>query len=182
MEVKVIDHMGSDLSVVNAARISFGKRKKVFDQSDEKLIKYLAKHKHWSPMSHTSVTFYMTVPKYISDIISNHKIGLLFTEKSRNYKNYTPEFYKKNTDNEWLYIKQCLSYYSDIYTKYGEQIAMNTLPPCVLSSWYLTGNVYSFSKLYNFHKNGDNEDLNYVLSFINEEMLKLFPESWKSLS
>ena len=53
MKVELIDKMGNDLSVVNAARVSYAKVKDDFDTSDEKLIKYLAEHKHWSPFAHT---------------------------------------------------------------------------------------------------------------------------------
>ena len=52
MEVELINKMGSDLSVVNAARVSFNKRKFAWEEKDEKLIKYLAKHNHWSPFAH----------------------------------------------------------------------------------------------------------------------------------
>ena len=51
MKVERIDKMGTDLSVVNAARVSYSKTKDVFDEKDEKLIKYLAEHEHWSPYS-----------------------------------------------------------------------------------------------------------------------------------
>ena len=50
--VELVDYMGSDLTVVNAARVSFGKQKIEFEDGDEKLIKYLAKHNHWSPIGH----------------------------------------------------------------------------------------------------------------------------------
>jgi len=51
-EVSLIDHMGTDLTVVNAARVSFGKKKTEFTDGDAKLIKYLADHNHWSPFGH----------------------------------------------------------------------------------------------------------------------------------
>ena len=55
LSVELIDHMGCDLTVVNAARVSFGKHKESFEERpDTKLIKYLAKHKHWSPFGHCS--------------------------------------------------------------------------------------------------------------------------------
>ena len=55
--VELVDHMGSDLSVVNAARVSFGKRKKVFTIRDVGLVDYLAEHNHWSPFGHASMFF-----------------------------------------------------------------------------------------------------------------------------
>ena len=60
--VELIDHMGSDLSVVNAARVSFGKRKETFTVSDVGLIKYLAEHNHWSPFGHASMQFHIKAP------------------------------------------------------------------------------------------------------------------------
>ena len=61
MEVELIDHMGSDLTVVNAARVSFGKRKKEFTEGDKKLIGFLAKHGHWSPFGHGSLQYFQTI-------------------------------------------------------------------------------------------------------------------------
>lgn len=177
MEVKLIDHMGTDLSVVNAARISFGKRKEVFDESDEKLIKYLAKNGHFSPLCHNSITFNLIVPRYISEIINDHKIGFVFTEKSRNCENYEPVFYGNDENND-TYLK----IFEETKQKYGLDKAINNLPNSVMSSWYLTGNVYSFSKLYNFHKNGDSYELKWILTYIGNELSKLFPVSWKALT
>ena len=57
METKLIDVMGTDLTVVNAARVSFGKKKEKFEEGDEKLITYLAQHNHWSPFGHCMLQF-----------------------------------------------------------------------------------------------------------------------------
>ena len=60
LSVELIDHMGCDLTVVNAARVSFKKEHIKFDKvKDEKLIKYLAKHNHWSPFGHWSMQFHI---------------------------------------------------------------------------------------------------------------------------
>jgi thymidylate synthase (FAD) len=83
--VKLIDHMGSDLSVVNAARVSFGKRKEVFDDSDEKLIKYLAEHDHTSPFRHTALTFHVKAPIFVFRQWMKHRIASEFNEISGRY-------------------------------------------------------------------------------------------------
>jgi len=63
MKVELIDKMGTDLSVVNAARVSYSKTKDAFDVvKDEKLIKYLAEHEHWSPFAHASLQFRIKAP------------------------------------------------------------------------------------------------------------------------
>ena len=53
--IEVLDSLGNDLTVANSARVSFGKRKKIYDKSDERLVRYLAKHKHFSPFRHLVV-------------------------------------------------------------------------------------------------------------------------------
>ena len=65
-EVTLVDHMGSDLTVVNAARVSFGKMKKQFGDGDEKLIQYLADHNHWSPFAHCSLQFHIKAPIFVA--------------------------------------------------------------------------------------------------------------------
>lgn len=64
--VKLIDSMGNDLSIVNAARVSFGKRKDHLDKKDEALLAYLAKHKHTTPFEHVSFTFHVKCPLFIA--------------------------------------------------------------------------------------------------------------------
>jgi len=66
MEVTYLDHMGSDLTVVNAARVSFGKRKEVFDDKDARLINYLAKHRHMLPFRHPQVQFHFKAPIFVA--------------------------------------------------------------------------------------------------------------------
>ena len=93
MEVQLIDKMGSDLTVVNAARVSFGKNKEVFDASDEKLIRFLAKHNHWSPFAHCSVQFRIKAPIFVARQLVKHQVGLSWNEISRRYVDYEPEYY-----------------------------------------------------------------------------------------
>ena len=73
--VEVIDSLGSDLTVVNSARVSFGKRKETFDKSDEKLVRYLAKYKHYSPFRHLQVQFHVKAPEFKFDQWYKHVVG-----------------------------------------------------------------------------------------------------------
>ena len=94
MDVKIIDHMGSDLSVVNAARVSFAKVHKEFkDDADTKLIRYLAKHNHWSPFGHASLQFHIHAPVFVARQLVKHQVGLTWNEVSRRYVDIEPEFY-----------------------------------------------------------------------------------------
>ena len=65
MQVDYIDKMGSDLTVVNAARVSYAKTKELMDAKDEKLIKFLAEHNHWSPFGHASIQFRIKAPIFV---------------------------------------------------------------------------------------------------------------------
>lgn len=76
MRVELIDNMGSDLSVVNSARVSFGKKKECFDESDEKLIKYLVSHKHMSPFRHIVFSFRCeNIPEFVARQFYKHQVG-----------------------------------------------------------------------------------------------------------
>jgi len=103
IDVTYVDHMGSDLTVVNAARVSFGKQSdwlprvhngeaKVLSQRDIKLIKYLAKHKHISPFGHCFASFHVKAPVFVARQLVKHQF-LRWNEISRRYVNSTPEFY-----------------------------------------------------------------------------------------
>ena len=93
MNVELIDKMGSDLSVVNAARVSFAKIKDKFDNKDERLIKYLAEHNHWSPFAHASMSFRIKAPVFVARQLVKHQVGLSWNEVSRRYVDSKPEFY-----------------------------------------------------------------------------------------
>jgi thymidylate synthase (FAD) len=102
IEATYIDHMGSDLSVVNAARVSFGKKSEwnpnyrdepPLYPKDEKLIKYLAKHKHISPFGHSFASFHVKAPIFVARQLVKHKF-LRWNEISRRYVDSDPEFYE----------------------------------------------------------------------------------------
>ena len=93
--VEYIDHMGTDTSVVNAARVSFGKHKRVIDDKDKGLIKYLIKHRHTSPFEHCSVTFRFTVPLFVRSQHHRHRTWA-YNEISRRYTSYDIQFYSPN--------------------------------------------------------------------------------------
>jgi thymidylate synthase (FAD) len=113
IEVTYIDHMGTDLSVVNAARVSFGKKSTwagqedglddgeggmgVLNDADTKLIKYLAKHKHMSPFGHAFASFHVKAPIFVARQLVKHKF-LRWNEISRRYVDSEPEFY---VPDEW---------------------------------------------------------------------------------
>ena len=103
MEVTYVDHMGSDLSVVNAARVSFGKKSEMvctdlqvgtweLKPQDTKLIRYLAREKHISPFGHAFASFHVKAPVFVARQLVKHKF-LRWNEISRRYVDEEPEFY-----------------------------------------------------------------------------------------
>jgi len=100
--VEYIDHMGDDLTVVNAARVSFNKQSEwaqddqgdlELRSSDSSLIKYLAEHNHWSPFAHATVTFRIKAPIPIRTQFFKHQIGFAANEQSKRYITDPPELY-----------------------------------------------------------------------------------------
>jgi len=113
MRVDLIDHMGSDLTVVNAARVSFNKQsnwnywrdeedadlvKSYMKDKDQKLISYLAKHNHWTPFGHCSAQFRIYAPIFVARQLVKHQVGLVWNEVSRRYVSNSPEFWRAS---EW---------------------------------------------------------------------------------
>lgn len=94
ISVELIDHMGSDVSVVDAARVSFDKQSSgELNDSDSKLISYLATHNHWSPFSHAFASFRIKAPIFVARQLVKHAVGLAWNEVSRRYVSTEPEFY-----------------------------------------------------------------------------------------
>lgn len=93
ISVEYMDHMGSDCTVVNAARVSFNKEIKAMSLSDVKLLQYLAKHRHWSPFAHTSIQFRCKAPIFLARQLVKHQVGGVWNEVSRRYVDSAPEFY-----------------------------------------------------------------------------------------
>lgn len=110
IKVDYVDHMGTDLTVVNAARVSFDKesawvfgeeedptfgpvRTQSLSEADTKLIAYLAKHNHWSPFAHTSIQLRVKAPIFVARQLVKHQVGGVWNEVSRRYVDSEPEFY-----------------------------------------------------------------------------------------
>jgi len=102
IKVELLDYMGDDLAVVDAARVSFAKKAEAgwregeefgLKESDKKLIKYLAKHDHWTPFAHTALKFRIAAPIPIRTQCFKHKIGMGENEESRRYISTTPEIF-----------------------------------------------------------------------------------------
>ena len=92
-KVEYVDHMGTDLTIVNSARVSFGVEKDELDERDVKLIKYLIKHRHTSTLEHNVITFRFKVPLFIRSQHHRHRTWS-YNEISRRYTDINLEFYQ----------------------------------------------------------------------------------------
>ena len=206
MFVKLIDHMGSDLSVVNAARVSFGKRKEEVSKGDEKLIAFLAKHGHWSPFGHCSVQFHIKAPVFVARQLVKHQVGLTWNEISRRYVDYEPEFYevdkwrgkskdkKQGSEGEIEQQGRCNCAKTrletialDIYEELLEagvapEQARMILPQSMMTEWYWSGTLYAFARVCNLRCALDAQyETRIVANLIDKECERLFPISWIEL-
>lgn len=103
MSVELLDQMGDDLTVVNAARVSMhkesefevpvGTSEQVLSDRDAKLIKYLAEHNHWTPFGHCFAQFRIKAPIFVARQLVKHQVGLVWNEVSRRYVDEEPEFW-----------------------------------------------------------------------------------------
>jgi len=209
-EVSLIDHMGDDLTVVNAARVSFGKKKTEFTEGDAKLIKYLADHNHWSPFGHCSVQFHIKAPVFVARQLVKHQIGLTWNEISRRYVDFPPEFYeveawrgraedKKQGSGsetiEWIdrsvrvgvlqldIEKSALENYNRmIKSGIAPEQARMILPQSMMTEWYWSGTLYAFARVCNLRCSPDAQyESKEVADKIAEHCETLFPCSWVAL-
>ena len=198
-----IDHMGSDLSVVNAARVSFGKKHTEFDtERDTKLIRYLAKHKHISPFGHAFASFHVKAPIFVARQLVKHKF-LRWNEISRRYVDDEPEFYvpdvwrgrstDKKQGSEGSYspdfhiLDDAMGRVKDlydqmIYTGCAPEQARMVLPQSTMTEFYWSGSLDAFASMCVLRLKDDTQyETRLVAQQIDEVMSGLFPVSWKAL-
>ena len=204
MDVELIDTMGSDLTVVNSARVSFNKKKDQLDARDIRLISYLGKHKHISPFGHCFATFRCRAPIYVARQLVKHKF-LRWNEVSRRYVSEEPAFHmpvlrkaakdKKQGSGEDLnnnicdqVIRQACIEAGKQYTyllKMGvcEEQARMILPQNTMTEWYWSGSLDAFADMVKLRIK---EDTQYGTQLIAKEisncMRNSFPHSWDALT
>ena len=206
-----VDHMGSDLSVVNAARVSFGKKSvfegrvggpNVLSERDTKLVHYLAKHKHISPFGHAFASFHVKAPIFVARQLVKHKF-LRWNEISRRYVDEEPEFYvpdvwrgrsadkKQGSEgtvelSTGLVKAMCKATLRDYeyLLSYGvapEQARM-VLPQSAMTEWYWSGSLDAFAAMCKLRCASDTQyESRIVAEQISEKMSDLFPVSWAAL-
>ena len=216
IKATLMDHMGSDITVVNAARVSFGKRsgmvcvdhvigKWELEKKDEKLIWYLAEHKHMSPFGHCFASFHVKAPIFVARQLVKHKF-LRWNEVSRRYVDNELEFYvpdvwrgraedKKQgssgvvelSDNvkdgpEFIYYEAKCLYQEMLDEGVCPEQARMVLPQSMMTEWYWSGSLDAFADMCNLRCAFDTQaETRFVATQISDRMRKLFPVSWDAL-
>jgi thymidylate synthase (FAD) len=197
----------ADLTVVNAARVSFNKRSTKLTENDEKLIKYLADHNHWTPFSHVHVTLLLDVPIFVARQIMKHQVGFSVNEQSRRYIDNPPKFYVPKTwrqraknikqgslgleidyphySQRWYY--QSIDIANDTYQKLlGEGVAPEqarmVLPLSTYTEFWMTGSLAAWARLYKLRVDKHTQaETREVAHKIGKCVENVAPVSWRCL-
>ena len=204
ISVELLDWMGDDLAVVNAARVSFHKESTEFEEKDERLLKYLAKHNHWTPFGHCTAKFRIKAPIFVARQLGKHQVGLVWNEVSRRYVDSEPEFYipdywrakaenvkqgssntpvNLNTNYAYLAMSVALDAYDSMLNLgvCSEQARM-ILPQNTMTEWIWTGSLAAFARICNLRLDPHTQkETQEVAKLIDVKMMEKFPVSWKAL-
>lgn len=204
MQVELIDTLGSDLTVVNAARVSFNKHHDQLESNDEKLISYLAKHGHWTPFGHPQLQFRISAPVFVARQLVKHQVGLVWNEVSRRYVESLPTFYsppkwreravnkKQGSGEAAIEIdnQEIIEFYETTKAFYAHLLAKGVapeqariiLPQSMYTEWYWTGSLFAFARICNLRMSGDaQEETRKIAEQISKFAYRKFPLSWKHL-
>lgn len=169
-KVELIEVFGNDLMSVNAARVSYGRKKEVFDLNDEKLIKYLVAHKHTSVFRHPQLQFRIECPLYIERQLFKHQVGMSANSISGRYVNFSDTYTKIDVwrkqsmdskqgsngaledTNQWIcddieehVLKVCKEAYNDLINLGVSKEQARTILPLNLNTQFIwTGSLLSF--------------------------------------
>ena len=206
MQVELIDNMGSDLTVVNAARVSFNKHSDSMTKKDERLINYLASHGHWTPFAHCFLQFRIKAPLYVARQLMKHQIGLVWNEVSRRYVDSEPELYnsqvwrgrptnsKQGSEGtvkgqgtadllmETVHHLALKNYNEMIEMGVAPEQARSLLPQSMMTEWYWSGSLHAFARVVKQRTSSDSQlETQEVADVIGWHCHKHYPKAWTAL-
>ena len=213
LDVRLINYQGDDDQICDAARVSFANDG--LDQDFEtiykknvRLLNYLAKHNHWSPFAHNSITLRVTAPIFLARQLVKHQVGGVWNEISRRYVDSTPQFYvptkyhkrPKNAKQgsgevfDWQFCWEAqthiqahccdaLELYEELLEKgVAPEEARMVLPLNMMTSWYWTGSLAFFFRVWKQRSDGHAQLVAQEFAGKLKEIIEpLFPEAWKAL-
>lgn len=194
--------------VVNAARVSFNKRKTVLDEADVKLIHYLAKNNHWTPFGHPQITLHLKVPIFVARQLMRSNVGIVYNEESRRYVDYMPKFFsvsefrgkadnKKqgSTDSAIEDNERAIDIYKnatnaavDAYNELlglgvAPELARTVLPVSSYTQFFMTASLAALARVYNLRIDPHaQQEIRELAQLIGNIMQDLYPVSWSVLT
>ena len=208
--VEILEVFGNDLTVVNAARVSFSKESHEMTLGDEKLIKYLAKHNHISPFFHPQIRFRLKMPIFVAREWFRHQIGFARNEVSRRYVDSEPECWlpkiedirqrdanlKQGSkdipieDSEVIHglieghMTGCVTMYNFLIGKnVAPEVARCVLPQSMLTEFIETGSLAAYARLYGLRNDPHaQKEIREYAKNIGLLLEEKFPVSWKALT
>lgn len=208
--VELFDFMGNDLSVCNAARVSFDKVSEYdidgnIQDKDVKLINYLAKHNHWSPFAHTTLKFRISTPIFIARQLGKHQVGLVWNEVSRRYVDEEPTFFfpdkwrkraesvkQGSSEEEYKFtniihpehlVNELSNYYIVLLQEgVAPEQARMILPQNMMTTFIWTGSLMAFFRVYKERTNPHaQKEIQDVAKDIWKDCKEIFPVSCEAL-
>ena len=208
--VELLEVFGDDLTVVNAARVSFHKESHEITEGDKKLIKYLANHNHITPFFHPQARFRIKMPVFVARQWFKHTVGFSRNEVSRRYVDFTPECWcpnpdeirerdpkakqgskdtpVQNSDEVYTIMKNhcdnSIKTYEELLSKgVAPEIARTMLPQSMYSEFIETSSLSGYARLCNLRLDPSaQKEIRDYAEAINKIMIELFPVSWEALS
>jgi len=205
IEAELLHYVGSDLTVVNAARVSFHKESEEFVEKDAKLINYLAKHKHHSPFNHAFLTFRVKAPIFVARQLVKHKF-MPWNEVSRRYVDEPPEFYVPETwseraenkkqgagdefyDQAWAeglleesVNKAVVAYTAMIDSGVAPEQARMVLPQNTMTEWWWSGTLGAYGDMLKLRLDPHTQyESRIVAQKIRDQIEPLFPVALKAM-
>jgi len=206
--VELQECLGSDLTVVNAARVSFSKQKEELDAADVRLIKYLAKHEHFTPFAQPQIRFRIKMPIFVARQWYKHTVGLTRNEISRRYVSIEPDFFlpvslrlaadnvkqgssseiHEESDSLILSMKECYekclqTYHCLLSEGVCAEQARIVLPQSMFTEFIETGSLAAYARIFSLRAapNAQKEIQSYAV-VVGNLIADKFPESWHALT
>jgi thymidylate synthase (FAD) len=205
--VDLLEVMGNDLTVVNAARVSFSKESTAMTEADGKLIRYLAKHKHVTPFFHPQVRFRIKMPIFVAREWYRHQIGFARNEVSRRYVDFEPEVYAPTElrardpklkqgskaesveNNEQVAEAMKLSLYAAVSSynalledNVAPEVARMVLPQSMYTEFIETGSLAAYARLCQLRLDPTaQKEIQQYAEAVSELLKERFPVSWAAL-
>jgi thymidylate synthase (FAD) len=209
MKATLIEHMGSDLTVVNAARVSFSKNKTEFDESDAKLIRYLAKHDHWTPFAHPQISLRIQAPIFVARQWWRHIVGVARNETSRRYVDDDPQMYypdalrsrpdgsikqgsggalaedvqaKIKIEYDYHMEQARILYWTMLDEGVAPEQARMVLPQSMETEWIETGSLAYYARVYRQRVDDHAQvEIRRLAEDVGAIVSELYPVSWEAL-